>query len=251
MFNFEFTKIKKAFPPQWIHALRNNNKRTDDPKETSLIEIATGDLIDVNTTNAKQYYSLLVGEKQFMPSVIYYWEEVLQVNTDIDWKAVLFIFGRIFYNKLKQFNFKILHKIIPSKTNLCKWKILIDDICSTCNQKETTFHILLYCKNITQFWSILTNLIYNLYKLKIDMNETKVIIGYEIKSSKFHMINIIIIFGQYVIYKNYLRKCFEKVKINTRMLYNEFKSTLKTFIRYKLDQNILSPLECTQILDIL
>ena len=83
------------------------------------------------------------------------------------------------------------------------------------------------------------------------MNEKKVIIGYDIKSSKFDMINIIIIFGQYVIYKNYLRKCSEKVKINTRMLYNEFKSTLKTFIRRKLNQNILSPLESTQILDIL
>ena len=89
MFNFEFTKVKKAFPPQWIHALRNNNERTNDPKESSLIEIATGDLIDLNTTNAKQYYSLLVGEKQFIPSVIYYWEGVLPVKTEIDWKAVL------------------------------------------------------------------------------------------------------------------------------------------------------------------
>ena len=252
MFNFEFAKIKKAFPSQWIHALRNNNKRADDPKESSLIEIATGDLIDVNTTNVKQYYSLLVGEKQIMPSIIYSWEEVLQVQTEIDWKAILlFKFGKIFDNKLKQFNFKILHKIIPSKANLCKWKLLIDDICNVCNKRETTFHILLHCKNVTQFWSILTNLIYNLYKVRIKMNETKVIIGYDIKSSKFDMINIIIIFGQYVIYKNYLRKCSEQVKINTRMLYNEFKSTLKTFIRRKLIQNILSPLESTQILDIL
>ena len=81
MFNFEFAKIKKAVPPQWLHALRNNNKRADDPKESSLIEIATGDLIDVNTTNVKQYYSLLVSEKQIVPSIIYSWEEVLQVQT--------------------------------------------------------------------------------------------------------------------------------------------------------------------------
>ena len=115
---------------------------------------------------------------------------------------------------------------------LFKWKLLIDDICNVCNKRETTFHILFHCKNVTQFWSILTNLIYNLYKVRIKMNEKKVIIGYDIKSSKFDMITIIILFGQYVIYKNYLRKCSEKVKINTIMLYmyNEFKSTLKTFI---------------------
>ena len=88
LFDFEFT-IKKAFPSQWMNLLRNVNTQTNTSEECTLIELATGDLINVSTTTSKQYYSLLVKEKQFMPSAIYYWEDVLRLDNDIDWKATI------------------------------------------------------------------------------------------------------------------------------------------------------------------
>ena len=39
-----------------------------------------------------------------MPSAIYYWEDVLRLDSEIDWKAVLqFKFGILFDNRIKQF----------------------------------------------------------------------------------------------------------------------------------------------------
>ena len=102
LFDFEFTKIKKAFPPQWMNLLRNVNTQTNTSEKCTLVELASGDLINVSTTTSKQYYSLLVKEKQIMPSAIYYWEDVLRLDSEIDWKAVLqFKFGILFDNRIK------------------------------------------------------------------------------------------------------------------------------------------------------
>ena len=76
-----------------------------------------------------------------MPSAIYYWEDVLRLESEIDWKAVLqFKFGKLFDNRIKQFNFKLFHKIVPSKSNLYRWQISTDDMCNICKEKETTMH---------------------------------------------------------------------------------------------------------------
>ena len=172
LFKFEFTMIKIAFPPQWMNLLRNVNTQTNTSEECTLIELATGDLINVSTTTLKQYYSLLVKEKQFMPSAIYYWEDALILDSEIDWKAVLqFKFGKLFDNRIKQFNFKLLHKIVPSKSNLYRWQISTDDMCNICKEKETTMHILLICKESRLFWKIVTSLIYNIYGLEFNMSE--------------------------------------------------------------------------------
>ena len=41
-----------------------------------------------------------------MPSVIYYWEDILRLDSEIDWKAVLqFKFGKLFENRNKTIEF--------------------------------------------------------------------------------------------------------------------------------------------------
>ena len=47
--------------------------------------------------------------------------------------------------KLKEFNFKILHGILPCNSNLKKWKIRSVDVCDVCNQIQTIEHLLYGC----------------------------------------------------------------------------------------------------------
>ena len=252
IFNFEFLRLKKALPPRWINLLRNVNTQTKTSDECALTELATGDLINVNTTTSKQYYSLLAGEKKVLPSVIYYWEDVLKLDCEIDWEKVLqFKFGKIFDNRLKHFNFKVFHKIVPSKSNLHRWQILDDDMCQVCGEKETTSHVLLTCRESQTFWKIVKNLIYNLYRIEININEEIMITGYDIAKTEYRTINIMLNFAFYVIYKMYLQKIYENRKMYTRKLFIEYKSTLKAYFRCKLNQNYLNKTEVENVLLIL
>ena len=46
--------------------------------------------------------------------------------------------------------------ILPSRYNLCKWKILDYNTCEICNTLETTKHMMLECENVRLFWRIVS-----------------------------------------------------------------------------------------------
>ena len=120
----------------------------------------------------KQYYSVLLKQKLMEPDVLNFWQRTLSLPSDFDWNPVLvFKFSEIKDNKIKQFNFKFLHKLLPSRMNLCKWKITNDDNCEICHMLETTQHMMLDCKNIKLFWKIISRIIYYVFDIEIHINE--------------------------------------------------------------------------------
>ena len=56
--------------------------------------------------------------------------------------------------KLKEFNFKLLHGILPCNKNLMKWKIRMNDQCDVCQQQQTIKHLLFECIYVKPLWEI-------------------------------------------------------------------------------------------------
>ena len=56
--------------------------------------------------------------------------------------------------KLKEFNFKVLHKILPCNENLKRWRIKASDECDVCGLPQTIEHLLLTCRYVTPLWQI-------------------------------------------------------------------------------------------------
>ena len=77
------------------------------------------------------------------------------------------------------------------------------------------------------------------------------IIGYDIANVKYQIINILLNFAQYVIYKMYLLKMYDNKKIYTRKLFIEFKSIMRSYFRVKINQKHLNMTEIDKILLIL
>ena len=59
--------------------------------------------------------------------------------------------------KLKEYNFKLLHDILPCNMNLYKWKIRHDTSCDICQSPQTIKHLLLECSYVTELWNKLHN----------------------------------------------------------------------------------------------
>ena len=83
----------------------------------------------------------------------------------------LFKLKQIRNNTVKQFEFKMIYRFIASKENLHKWQILNNNICHSCGQVDSTFHFMLYCKDVILFWKIICNLILNLFQVEIQVNQ--------------------------------------------------------------------------------
>ena len=84
--------------------------------------------------------------------------------------------------KLAEFNFKLLHNIIPNGFILSKYG-KSNSNCSYCNLEETTFHMLYECARVKHLWSIVSHC------LGIDIKWKQVICGFPLYviSDKFNI----------------------------------------------------------------
>jgi hypothetical protein len=54
--------------------------------------------------------------------------------------------------KIKEFNYKVLHLILPCNENLYKWKRTNTNLCELCNFNEDIIHLLFDCQHAKQTW---------------------------------------------------------------------------------------------------
>ena len=88
----------------------------------NLIEIETGDEVNVFVMKVRDYYRFFIRKKSREPFVVYFCISFLDLDNDfVYWKDVFSLkLKRIRNNKVKQFNFKMIHRFIASKENLYK-----------------------------------------------------------------------------------------------------------------------------------
>ncbi len=61
--------------------------------------------------------------------------------------------------KLKEFNFKLLHGILPCNKNLKQWKIKLSDKCDVCERQQTIEHLLFECSYVKPLWRAVENVL--------------------------------------------------------------------------------------------
>ena len=200
--------------------------------QSTCIPISIGGCIDISCTKTKTFYSLFLQKKCIEPEVLNYWHRELSLPLDFDWHSVLaFKFQEVKFNKIKQFTFKLLHRFLPSKWNLCKWGILSDAICDLCSVPDTSRHMILECKAVKLFWKIISCMIRQLYDLDIEIDERVLVVGYKIDNSEFYFINLIIIFAEFSIYRSHVKKLKEGVQTCVKSMICGMKSDLKFYLK--------------------
>ncbi len=130
--------------------------------------------------------------------------------------------------KLKEYNFKLLHGILPCNLNLRKWKIRTDDSCDLCGNTQSIEHLLYSCIYIQPLWGIINNI----FGLSLSYRQ---ILGLD-KQFKHDFVTTIVSF---IIYKHWLLLSLEHKKRCRAMLLPYFKSELLLRLEiYKLCKSI-------------
>ena len=107
--------------------------------------------------------------------------------------------------KFAEFNFKLLHNIVPSGYILSKWNNSVCMKCAFCDDIETTEHMLYSCKRICALWEKISSV------LNLKVTWKVLVCGFIQKhhSKKIDFINMILSCIVYSIFKKNSNSKFE------------------------------------------
>ena len=115
--------------------------------------------------------------------------------------------------KLKEYNFKLLHGILPCNVNLKRWHLKDSDTCDTCNLPQSIKHLLFDCNYVQPLW-IKINDIFNTnvtYKLLLGINQS------------FELNNVLTLVS-FLIYKDWLLHSLENKHRRTPIALEYFRA---------------------------
>ena len=169
----------------------------------------------------------LLNETSDVPTASTKWSNLY---TDLNWEK---IFTKIYITtgdvQLRWFQFRLIHRLLPTQRFLYLRKLKEDPICNFCNENEQTLDHLFYdCSKISTFWE---NLVSD-FKSKcnhcdnLTLSKKLVIFGVANNFYSDKVFDLIILIAKFFIYKNKLD--------NSIPTYNNFAIYLKN--RYRIEK---------------
>ena len=160
-------------------------------------------------TNSKAMYKLLVKQKiqdsipgnlPFTASINQYLD--MPVNSILKRKLI-----DIKEIKLREFNFKIIHNILPCNEMLHKWTIKQDSKCDLCDKVQTIRHLLFECVFVKEVWVLVERML----DCKITYDD--ILCGFENNLIANYVSNI----AAFTIYKDWLLYSLKGEKRSNRV----------------------------------
>jgi hypothetical protein len=183
-----------------------SNHNPDEHGDTNMpVFLSNGNPIHTfSSTKSKIFYSSIVSLKAETPIIERYWMTILQAESlnvrNMYKNKILYIKDK----KLSEFNFKVIHRILPCKVNLVRWKKSDTNKCNICDLDETVEHLLYYCEYANTIWQDFTRL------TGMSVTLTDVIVGDRLCNT----FNFVITLVAYLIYKKWLLESINNIPRN-------------------------------------
>ena len=189
--------IYNAIPKDWINLLRTQSNSSNvassndnaDPPDASL------------PSSSRGVYWDLVEKIKIAPTAESKYEEIFSAH-DLRWEQFYLLPRKATLDsKTREFQYKLLHRIIYTNKILYKMGLVPSPMCSFCgNMEESLEHLFIYCDISKHFWSSLTEW---LNEFGFDVRYLSTFdIAFGLTSKDSLLLNHVIILGKYTIYQS-------------------------------------------------
>ena len=134
------------------------------------------------------------------------WSQELNVNlTRNTWQNIFLIpFKATTETKLREFQFKILHRIVATKKYLFRIKVIDSNTCTFCgNNVEDLLHLFFECRKVKDIWDKLQHWLQSLNMPVFNWSAKEILLG---MSGGPVVINHLIIITKYYVYRSSISK---------------------------------------------
>ena len=194
-----------------------------------ILQLPDSDRIDILTSNTKSIYSNLICINKLVPPAVNKYKIMFPEIDDLN-TSNLFLIPRVCTrsNYIKDFQFQILHRYLPTNHLLYKMNKIGSMSCTFCNiHCETITHLFYECTCVKSLWMFIDNVIELTENVKTNLKCQDVLFGLGFQSKicfKYKDINNLILHA-----KDFIWRCR---KYNRQVSRLEFVSWLGTCIAY-------------------
>ena len=154
---------------------------------------------DVTKARSKLFYQCLVSRKLSKGNMESVWAKKFNFsNSSKMWNLVYkqkILDVKIV--KISEFNYKLLHNIVPCGKILSKWQHHISERCKTCKEIETSEHMLFECEKVKKIWNIISKCV------KVNIKWKNIVCGFlgSEQGKNVDFLNLIISVVTYSLFK--------------------------------------------------
>ena len=140
----------------------------------------------------------MLAERSFSPPIV----EISLRKQVLNVKAVFELpFKVTVENKLRSFQFKLIHNIIPTNHSLYKMNIKVSPKCERCLfPNETLIHMLCECPDVKIFWQDIMMWWNNKRADNINPNNIEILYGYKPETTSFYALNHYLLIAKYHVF---------------------------------------------------
>ena len=151
----DFTRITRAIPQSYLPRIIETGEKEMAPWCQQFVSVILGD--NKNYQNIKK---IVIRDQESIPTARPKWEEILLTpEDDLFWGRIFQIPSLCLQDMwMCMFQFKILHRILPTNKKLLQYKIKNSSDCDYCGQEEESLvHLFCECDLSTGIWQDLVD----------------------------------------------------------------------------------------------
>ena len=151
--------------------------------------------IFINKKDTSVFYKISSKQRKNQHSMKFKWHNDLQIYFDDKiWTNIFKIcFTSVTSNDLIWFQVKVIYRLLGTKSYLHKLGIMEDSFCSQCGERETLTHLFVDCYSVKEKWKIVENYVYNSINLKIVLERSEILLGYQFQNQNRVPINALLL----------------------------------------------------------
>jgi len=196
--------IVQSLPPDWKIILKKNIPLSKRINSDVVIQIQLNKKrIKTHKITSKLLYSEFVTQSISSPTAVRKYETIYS-NTNFNWKKIFTLPVKISLDtKSREFQFKILHRILYTNYLGFKMKITSSNLCTFCeNTEESLEHLFVSCKHTRFYWIKIKNWLNSLGYNVASFSEIDILFGqWDNESNNSITIIFLILTAKQVIYK--------------------------------------------------
>ena len=193
----DYQALLAKIPKQWINMINENKPFCITNAYNTTCSIYIQNLIK-DKKGCRRFYDTMIGAKEM--TFFNKWErEIGNISKD-DLLSYNLVIKDLKEVALKDFQFKLINKILVTKSFLHRIGKIDENQCSYCaNQAETISHLFTECEKVTRFWQLLRTWILERINLNFDIDSKAIIFSYQNKNKLLSFISVL---AKQYIYRN-------------------------------------------------